>query len=111
MKDLTKQILERTKEALTIENIKKTLKEEFVKEFKKDRRLDAVDALFYLHLNREISEYEIFEKAYESWHGHKANIKPYFDDYFNGGGTFEKNIPHWVRDYLRKEVPKEFRKF
>jgi len=47
----------------------------------------------------ELSEYELFRRAYRQWHGcepSEAALGRAYGRHFQGGGT-----PHWVRDYAR----------
>jgi len=58
---------------------------------------DIVDAASKL----EISEYDLFSKAYEHQYGeqNEGEVKKAFDIYFD---DTENQIPFWARDYARK---------
>ena len=64
----------------------------------KRRKLTEFDELFLLARLTETSELEQFRRAAEGWNISERRVERDFDRYL-----FQAEIPHYVRDYLRKE--------
>jgi hypothetical protein len=64
-------------------------------------KIDEERKLYAIHLDSGESEYKIFKKAYETWHG-EGDVEYAFDRYL-----FQEEIPSYVRDYIRKYKFKE----
>jgi hypothetical protein len=63
----------------------------------KRRELTEFDALFLLARLTETSELEQFRRAAEGWNMSERRVERDFNRYL-----FQAEIPHYVRDYLRK---------
>lgn len=60
--------------------------------------LTEEEILSLLARSRSVSEYHIFHLAADTWSIGRAQVEEDFKDYLQEG-----NLPHYVRDYLRRQ--------
>ena len=60
--------------------------------------LEDCDRLYYLHMEKGLSEYDLFQEAWlEYWGRACQNIEPWFSSYI-----LKDEVPYFVRQYIRK---------